>query len=72
MHQLISTIESELDTNIHPIDALKKLFPMGSMTGAPKVEVMSAIEKYENTDRGIYSGSIGYINKNGDFDFKLS
>lgn len=71
VHQLISTIESELDTNIHPIDALKKLFPMGSMTGAPKVEVMSAIEKYENTDRGIYSGSIGYINKNGDFDFNV-
>jgi para-aminobenzoate synthetase component 1 len=44
---------------------------MGSMTGAPKLKVMQLTEQYEQTKRGIYSGSVGYIKPNGNFDFNV-
>jgi para-aminobenzoate synthetase component 1 len=44
---------------------------MGSMTGAPKKRVMELIEKYERTKRGLFSGTVGYINPEGDFDFNV-
>ena len=44
---------------------------MGSMTGAPKIRVMETIEHYENSKRGIFSGSAGYITPEGDFDFNV-
>ncbi|MBP6732932.1 MAG: anthranilate synthase component I family protein [Chitinophagales bacterium] len=59
VNQMISTVVAELD--IDPVDAIKNAFPMGSMTGAPKVEVMKNIEAYEDFKRGLYSGSVGYI-----------
>jgi para-aminobenzoate synthetase component 1 len=71
VHQMISTVSSQLKPNIHFIDAIKSLFPMGSMTGAPKVKAMQLIEKYEDTKRGLYSGAVGYIKPNGDFDFNV-
>ncbi|MFW0716815.1 anthranilate synthase component I family protein [Pedobacter sp. N23S346] len=71
VHQMISTISCELDPNIHLIDAIKNAFPMGSMTGAPKVKAMELIEAYEVTKRGIYSGSFGCISPTGDFDFNV-
>ncbi len=68
--QLISTISGTLLT-----DDLEKIlnatFPMGSMTGAPKKKVMELIEKYERTKRGVYSGALGYITPEGDFDFNV-
>ncbi len=70
VYQMISTIEGELK-NIHWTEALKATFPMGSMTGAPKHRVMQLIEQYESSKRGLYSGSIGYINPQGDFDFNV-
>jgi len=71
VHQMISTISCELNPNIHFIDAIKNAFPMGSMTGAPKIKAMKLIEEYEETKRGIYSGSFGCINPDGDFDFNV-
>jgi len=71
VHQLISTVSSELDKNFHFIDAIKYSFPMGSMTGAPKIKAMELIEKYEKTKRGLYSGSVGYISPDGNFDFNV-
>ncbi|MFC3562565.1 anthranilate synthase component I family protein [Pedobacter jamesrossensis] len=71
VHQMISTISCNLNPDIHFIDAVKNTFPMGSMTGAPKVKAMQLIEKYEVTKRGVYSGSFGCINPNGDFDFNV-
>lgn len=71
VHQMISTISCELAPNIHFIDAIKNAFPMGSMTGAPKVKAMQLIEQYEETKRGIYSGSFGCISPDGDFDFNV-
>jgi para-aminobenzoate synthetase component 1 len=71
VHQMISTVVSELRPEVHPIDAIKNAFPMGSMTGAPKVSALKLIEKYEKSKRGLFSGAIGYIDLNGDFDFNV-
>jgi para-aminobenzoate synthetase component 1 len=71
VHQMISTVSSTLSLAVHPIDAIANAFPMGSMTGAPKVRAMQLIETFENTKRGLYSGAIGYLAPNGDFDFNV-
>ena len=71
VHQMISTITSKLYPQYSPIDVLKTTFPMGSMTGAPKISVMNIIENLEETKRGLYSGSIGYFTPEGDFDFNV-
>jgi para-aminobenzoate synthetase component 1 len=71
VHQMISTVVSEIDQNTHPIDILQSTFPMGSMTGAPKVSAMKIIENLEETKRGLYSGTVGYFSPNGDFDFNV-
>jgi para-aminobenzoate synthetase component 1 len=71
VHQMISTISCELDPNLHFIDAIKNTFPMGSMTGAPKVRAMQLIDLYEESTRGAYSGAMGYISPEGDFDFNV-
>jgi para-aminobenzoate synthetase component 1 len=71
LHQMISTLSCELKENIHFTDIIKSTFPMGSMTGAPKVSAMKLIEEYESTKRGLYSGAIGYINPEGNFDFNV-
>lgn len=71
VHQMISTIEGELDQQYSFTDILKACFPMGSMTGAPKKRVMELIEQYEKTKRGLYSGAVGYISPTGDFDFNV-
>lgn len=71
VHHMVSTIQCKLRKELHFTDVLKSTFPMGSMTGAPKIRAMELIEKYESTKRGIYSGSVGYINPEGDFDFNV-
>lgn len=70
VHQMVSTVRAEV-VDYPPEDILKACFPMGSMTGAPKISAMKAIEKLENYRRGIYSGAIGYFTPNGDFDFNV-
>jgi para-aminobenzoate synthetase component 1 len=69
--QMVSTVSAELREDIHPLDALKNAYPMGSMTGAPKIKAMQLIEAYEQTKRGVYSGALGYIKPNLDFDFNV-
>lgn len=71
VHQLISTITSELKEGVSPVEAIKSTFPMGSMTGAPKISALQIIEKNEASKRGLYSGTIGYFMPNGDFDFNV-
>ena len=71
VHQMISTITSKLDAQYAAVDALRHTFPMGSMTGAPKKSVMETIDLLEPTKRGLYSGTVGYINPGGDFDFNV-
>ena len=71
VYQMISTVSGELKPGVSFSDIVKASFPMGSMTGAPKKKVMELIEKYENRKRGIFSGALGYITPNGDFDFNV-
>ncbi len=71
VHQMISTIHSEVTEKMHPVDIIKNTYPMGSMTGAPKVAAMNIIENLEETKRGLYSGSVGYFSPTGDFDFNV-
>ncbi len=71
VHQMISTVSSQLDEKFSAIDALKNAFPMGSMTGAPKIKAMELIELYEQTKRSLFSGTIGYITPQKDFDFNV-
>jgi len=71
VHQMISTVTSKLDPQYGVIDALKTSFPMGSMTGAPKISAMKIIEELEETKRGLYSGAVGYFTPDGDFDFNV-
>ncbi len=71
VHQMISTVTAQLDENFSAIDALKNAFPMGSMTGAPKIKAMELIELYEQTKRSLFSGTIGYITPQKDFDFNV-
>lgn len=71
VHQMISTISGELKKNVSFTDMIRATFPMGSMTGAPKKRVIGLIEQYEKTRRGIFSGALGYITPEGDFDFNV-
>lgn len=71
VHQMISTISSTIKDNIHPVDAIKNAFPMGSMTGAPKIRAMQLIEEYEESKRGLFSGAAGYLKPDGDFDLNV-
>jgi para-aminobenzoate synthetase component 1 len=71
VHQLISTISGHLPDDFNWVEVLKATFPMGSMTGAPKRRVMELIENFEQTRRGLFSGAIGYVKPNGDFDFNV-
>lgn len=71
VHQMISTITSVLDTQYTGVEVLRTAFPMGSMTGAPKISAMKIIENLEETKRGLYSGAVGYFTPEGDFDFNV-
>lgn len=71
VHQMISSISCEVKPEVTFTDILRATFPMGSMTGAPKLRAMELIEENESFKRGLYSGSIGYIAPNGDFDFNV-
>ena len=71
LHHLISTVEAKLPSNITFTQILAATFPMGSMTGAPKISAVQHMEKLEVLDRGIYSGTFGIIEPNGNFDFNV-
>ena len=71
VHQMISSVSGKLSGETHWVDVIKATFPMGSMTGAPKKIVLELIEQYEKRKRGIFSGAIGYVSPNGDFDFNV-
>jgi len=71
VHQLISTISCKVDKATHPVDIIKETYPMGSMTGAPKISAMKIMEELEETKRGLYSGAVGYFTPQGDFDFNV-
>ncbi len=71
VHQMISTVSATLRAELSFIDALRNAFPMGSMTGAPKIRAMQLIDELESSRRGLYSGAAGFITPDGDFDFNV-
>jgi para-aminobenzoate synthetase component 1 len=71
VHQMISTVVCTADPNLDNPSIIQAVFPMGSMTGAPKISAMEIIEEHERTKRGVYSGAIGYFAPGGDFDFNV-
>lgn len=71
VHQMISSVVSNVKESTSPLEIIKTTFPMGSMTGAPKISAMKIIEELEETKRGLYSGAVGYFTPNNDFDFNV-
>lgn len=71
VHQMISTVSCNINEETSFTDILKATFPMGSMTGVPKIRALELIEDHEDFKRGIYSGTIGLIQPNGDFDLNV-
>ncbi len=71
VHQMISTVTCQLRDGLSPVEALRNTFPMGSMTGAPKLKAMELMERYERTRRGAYSGAMGYFDPEDNFDFNV-
>ncbi|WP_338871618.1 aminodeoxychorismate synthase component I [Spirosoma sp. SC4-14] len=71
VYQLISTVSATLRNSVSWADAIRHAFPMGSMTGAPKIRSMELIDALEVSRRGVYSGAIGFITPEGDFDFSV-
>lgn len=71
VHQMISTISSQLKPEFDVFDVIATTFPMGSMTGAPKISAMYIIDQQEAISRGLFSGTVGYITPEGDADFNV-
>lgn len=71
VHQMISTVTCNVAQNTSSVEILRNTFPMGSMTGAPKISAMQIIEEIEDAKRGLYSGAIGYFTPSGNFDFNV-
>ena len=71
VHHMISTVQAMALPTISPVDIIAATFPMGSMTGAPKISAMKIIEALEASKRGLYSGTVGYFTPEGDFDFNV-
>ena len=71
VHQMVSTVTAEAQQEFSEVEIIKACFPMGSMTGAPKIRAMECIDKLEEHKRGIYSGAIGYFEPGGNFDFNV-
>lgn len=71
VHQMISTVSARVEPGFDPVSVLQQAFPMGSMTGVPKLSAMRLIERLEASKRGVYSGALGYFDPMGDFDFSV-
>jgi len=71
VHQLVSTVSCSIPEEVTVTQMIMNTFPMGSMTGAPKIRAMELIERYEDIRRGAFSGAAGYIMPGGNFDFNV-
>jgi para-aminobenzoate synthetase len=71
VHQLVSDVSAILQDGKSGFDALLSLFPGGSMTGAPKIRAVQIIDELESSERGPYSGGIGWIGKDGSMDLGM-
>lgn len=71
VHHMISTVKAIPAEGVPFTEVISQAYPMGSMTGAPKLSVLQLIEQYEKSRRGLFSGALGYITPEGDFDFNV-
>ena len=71
VHHIVSNVRAQLREDKSPIDAIRAVFPGGTITGAPKVRCMEIIAELEGTGRGPYTGSIGYLDRNGTLDLNI-
>jgi para-aminobenzoate synthetase component I len=71
VHQLVSTVRGELDEGRDAVDVLRACFPPGSMTGAPKIEAMTILERLEPSERGVYAGALGWLDFSGPLDLSV-
>jgi len=71
VHQMISSVAGIPLADKSWVDLVKATFPMGSMTGAPKKRVLELIETFEKSRRGLFSGAVGYVTPERDFDFNV-
>ncbi|MCK4709458.1 MAG: chorismate-binding protein, partial [Gammaproteobacteria bacterium] len=71
VHHIVSNVTGEKRDDVNPVDVIKAVFPGGTITGCPKVRCMQILAELEKTGRGAYTGSMGYINRNGDMDLNI-
>ncbi|PID62987.1 MAG: aminodeoxychorismate synthase, component I [Gammaproteobacteria bacterium] len=71
VHHIVSNVIGDLRAEVSPADAIRAVFPGGTITGCPKVRCMQIIHELEQTHRGVYTGSLGYVNHNGDMDSNI-
>ena len=71
MHHIVSNVRGTLRADAHAVDALRAVFPGGTITGCPKVRCMQIIAELEGEGRGAYTGSLGWLGTDGDADFNI-
>lgn len=71
VHHIVSNVQGKLKKQVTPSDVIRAVFPGGTITGCPKVRCMEIIAELEQTDRGPYTGSLGYVNHSGDMDLNI-
>jgi len=71
VHHIVSNVSGRLRRDVSPVDVIRALFPGGTITGCPKIRTMRVIAELEGRGRGAYTGSIGYVNRDGSCDFNI-
>jgi anthranilate synthase component 1 len=71
VHHIVSNVRGRLRADVLPGDAIRAVFPGGTITGCPKVRCMEIIDELEQSPRGPYTGSMGYLNRDGDLDLNI-
>ena len=71
VHHIVSNVSGRLRRDVSPIAVIRALFPGGTITGCPKIRCMQIIAELEGCGRGAYTGSIGYLNRDGSCDFNI-